>query len=162
MSHIETRYTVNGEVVSTDTTLLDAIESALPAKDNDALGNEYSCTRSDVPDSDKERLSARMTFTAVEFELDDGTTITPKAAAESVYQAVVTHDLAAHADDWAVRLYRSPEGGVLTSDVQAWYEEDPTRQPEREVEQPDGSTTTEQYVPSAFDPENHIIKEVTG
>lgn len=151
MTHIDLRYTVQGSIETTDQTLLDAIEDALPADNDEALGNEYSLTRTDVPDSDKERLSARMTFTAEEFELEDGTVVTPKEAAESVYQNVVSHDLASKADNWQIKLYRSPEGGVLASDVQAWYEENPNEKPTDD----DG----EAYIPSSWNPENHVLKE---
>lgn len=188
MSHINLRYTVQGSIVSTDTDLLDAIESALPAEGTVVLGDEYSINRvSDSPDlgDGEKQISARMTFApdGDEFAVENGTTkkvvesdagdgeilrenatdiFGPQGAADTVFTQVKNHDLASKAEGWELQLYRSPQGGVLASDVQAWYEEDPTRQPEREVEQPDGSTTTEQYVPSAFDPQNHIIKEVTG
>ncbi len=65
MSHIDLRYTVNGSIVSTDTTLLDAIESALPTEGEVVLGDEYQINRlSDSPDLDdnEERITARMTF----------------------------------------------------------------------------------------------------
>lgn len=65
MTHIDLRYTVQGSIVSTDTSLLDAIESALPAEGEVVLGDEYQINRlSDSPDLDdtEERISARMTF----------------------------------------------------------------------------------------------------
>lgn len=155
MSHIDLRYTVQGSIVSTDATLLDAIEDALPADDAEALGNEYSVTRTDVEDSEKERLSGRMTFTADSFELEDGATVSPREAAESVYQDIVNHDLAAKADNWKVKLYRSPEGGVLAEDVRKWYQEDESRQPTRTDE--DGIEVS--YIPSSWNPNNHVLKE---
>lgn len=178
MSHIDTRYTVRGSIETSDSTLLDTIEAELPDEDDVTLGDEYTVSRTDVEEKDGvEVLSARMTFASDgdEFAVENGTTkevvesdagdgqilrenatdiFGPQGAADTVFTRVKNHDLASKADNWELQLYESPQGGVTAEQVQAWYEEDPTRQPTDE----DGN----QYVPSAFDPENHIIKEVTG
>lgn len=185
MTHLETRYVVNGRIESTDTALLDEIQAALPEEDDAVLGNEYSVSRSAVRDADgnetgAEVMSGRMTFApdGSEFTRDsDGNTLVvvesnprdgevskanvddadifgPEQAAQAVFDGIVNTDLAGKADGWRVWMYESPEGGVTVSDVQEWYESDKARQPEDE----DG----EKYVPSSFNPENHILVEETG
>ncbi len=173
MSHIDTRYVVNGRIESDDTTLVDTIEKELPNEGDPVLGNEYDLSRSPVLDEDGnetnvEVLSSRMTFApdGSEFTVDaDGNIIEvkdssnydsadifgPAEAAQQFYQTIVTHDLAAKADGWRVWVYRSPEGGVTAEDVRAWYKEDMDRQPLNEDGEP--------YVPSNFDPHNHVLKE---
>jgi hypothetical protein len=217
MSQIDTRYTVAGHIESTNTTLLDAIQSALPAEGDVVLGDEYSVSRTDVDDSNAERLSARMTFAPDddEFAISDGTTkhvveldadeeivttdadeeivttddgervvktdfgeipvdsygranevlrsevtdiFGPKTAAMNLYQEVANADLAGKADNWELQVYESPQGGVLASDVKEWYEEDESRQPTRTDE--DGNEV--KYVPSSFDPQNHVIQQTSG
>ena len=184
MSHIDPRYVVKGRIESENTELLDTIESELPDEGDPVLGNEYDLSRSPVlndesNETDAEVLSGRMTFAPDdrEFTLDaDGNIIEvedssnydsadifgPAEAAQQFYQTIVSHDLAEKADGWRVGVYQSPEGGVTASDVKEWYEADETRQPEREVEQPDGTTSTEKYIPNSFDPTNHIVVEETG
>lgn len=180
MTH-ETRYVINGRIESTDSTLLDTIESELPDEGDTVLGNEYDLSRSSVLDDEgnetgAEVLSGRMTFApdGSEFTLDADGNITevedssnydsanifgPAEASQQFYQTIVSHDLAAKADGWRVWVYQSPEGGVTASDVRDWYEADESRQPTRTVEQDDGTTTEESYVPSSFDPQNHKIME---
>jgi len=208
MSHIDTRYTVAGHIESTNTTLLDAIQSALPEEGDIVLGDEYTVSRTDVEDSNAERLSARMTFSpdGDEFAVENGTTkhvveldadeeivetddgervvktefdeipvdsygranevlrsevtdiFGPKQAAMNLYQEVANADLANKADNWELQVYESPQGGVLASDVKAWYEADESRQPTRTDE--DGNEV--KYVPSSFDPQNHVIQQTSG
>jgi hypothetical protein len=181
MSNIDTRYTVRGNIESTDTTLLDAIESALPAEGDIVLGDEYRISRSDVQNSNAERLEARMTFAPDddEFAVENGTTkkvvesdagdgeilrsnatniFGPKTAAMNLYQEVANADLADKADNWKLQVYESPQGGVLASDVKEWYEADESRQPTRTDE--DGNEV--KYVPTAFEPSNHVITETSG
>jgi hypothetical protein len=205
---IDTRYTVAGHIESTDTSLLNAIQSALPAEGDVVLGDEYNVSRTDIDDSSAEQLSARMTFApdGDEFAISDGTTkkvieldsdeeivetddgervvktefdeipvdsygqpnevlrsevtdiFGPKTAAMNLYQEVANADLAGKADNWELQVYESPQGGVLASNVKAWYEADESRQPTRTDE--DGNEV--KYVPSSFDPQNHIVKEVSG
>lgn len=156
------RYVVSGQIVSSDSTLLDTIESELPTEDDIILGNEFSKSRK--PETDEsgtetgnEILSARMTFAAEDVELQDGTIVTSKESATSLFNAVVSADLATKASGWTVRLYRSPEGGVTVSDVREWYESHPDEQPTREA--PDESE--EPYVPNRWNPNNHVLMEET-
>jgi hypothetical protein len=163
MSHLDVRYCVNGRIVSSDKTLLDKIESALPDEDNVILGNEYSQNRTtsreanDLADG-HERLSARMTFAGESKTLPDGTEITPKQAATELFNTVASDELAQQADNWSVELYRTPEGAIRSKDVRAWYEADESRQPTRTLE--DG--TEEKYAPSSFDPSHHIVQKQSG
>jgi hypothetical protein len=82
----------------------------------------------------------------------------PKTAAMNLYQEVASSDLAGKANNWELQVYESPQGGVLASDVKAWYEADESRQPTRSDE--DGNEV--KYIPSSFDPSNHVIKETSG
>jgi len=82
----------------------------------------------------------------------------PKQAALGLFNAVANHDLATKASGWDLQVYRSPQGGVRASDVQAWYEADETRQPTRTDE--DGNE--ESYVPSGWQPEHHIVASESG
>lgn len=73
MSHLETRYVVNGRIESDDTALLDTIETELPNEDSLLLGNEYNLNRSPVLDAEgnetgTEVLSGRMTFASDDTE----------------------------------------------------------------------------------------------
>ncbi len=81
----------------------------------------------------------------------------PKQAALGLFDAVASHDLASKAEGWELQVYRSPQGGVLASDVQVWYEEDESRQPTRTDE--DGNEVS--FVPSQWSPEHHTITEVS-
>jgi hypothetical protein len=145
---------VRGEIVSTDADLLDTIESSLPDETDVILGAECSENRVSASDANdlntgEERLSARMTFAGEPQEVD-GQTVTPKAAANDLIDTVVSHDLAARAEDWGVAMYQTPEGAVRTGDVQAWYEANPKKQPDSE--DPDSG------VPKSWDPENHVVR----
>ncbi len=193
MSHIDLRYTVQGSIVSTDTSLLDMIESALPAEGTVVLGDEYNINRvSDSPDlgANEEQLSARMTFApdgdefaddsngvpklvvdegsdtdadgnpvpaeheVLRSNVSDAEMYGPKQAAMGLFNAVANHDLASKAEGWDLQVYRSPQGGVRASDVQAWYEAHPDRQPTDE----DG----ESFVPSGWNPEHHTVAFDSG
>jgi hypothetical protein len=140
---------MRGEIVSTDTDLLDTIESQLPDETDVILGREYSQNRvsaSDANDLDtgQERLSARMTFAGEPREVN-GQTVTPKQAANDLIDTVLSHDLATRAENWTVAMYRTPEGAVRQKDVQAWYEANPEQQPGSEV-------------PDSWNPEAHIVR----
>lgn len=53
----------------------------------------------------------------------------------------------------ALRLYRTPLGGVTVQEVREWYENNPGEQPTDDDGEP--------VVPSNWDPMNHLIDEVT-
>jgi hypothetical protein len=166
MSHLDVRYCVNGRLTSSDTTLLDQIESALPDENDVILGREYSQNRTTSSEdtdlaSGEERLSARMTFAGESTTLDDGSELTPEQAATNLFDTVASDELGQQADNWSLELYRTPEGAIRSEDVQAWYEADATRQPTRAVEQ-DGQTVEEKYVPSSFDPSHHSVQNQSG
>jgi hypothetical protein len=148
--HIDVRYCIRGEVQTDDSKLLDTIESELPNASEVTLGAEYSANRiaeaEDLADRE-ERLSARMTFAGESKEVN-GTTVTPHGAAKQVFTKLTTHNLASKASDWYVEMYRTPEGAVTADNVQAYYEEYPDEQPT------DGNG--ESYVPSSWDPTNHV------
>jgi hypothetical protein len=118
--------------------------------------------------------------------VDESTIFGPAGAATNLFNAVTTHDLASKASGWNVRVYRSPEGGVTSDDVQEWYEADESRQPRDQDSEPveeeqlvtddngdpildaDGNEQYEtvqvqpKYVPNTFDPSNHVIAEDSG
>jgi hypothetical protein len=146
------RYCVRGKIVSTDTDLLNTIESQLPDETDVILGREYSQTRvsageTDNLDTGQERLSVRLSF-AGEPQEKNGQTMTPKAAANDLIDGIISHDLAARASNWEVELYRTPEGGVRKRDVREWYEAHPE-------EQPDGEG------PTSWNPEHHVERRET-
>jgi hypothetical protein len=149
---LDIRYCVRGEIVSTDTDLLDTIESQLPDETDVILGTEYSEIRvsasaSNNLDTGQERLSGRMTFSSEPRE-KNGQTVTPKQAANDLIDTVVSHDLASRPANWEIELYRTPEGGVRKRDVQAWYEAHPEEQPDDEV-------------PTSWNPEHHVDRRET-
>lgn len=151
---MDIRHCVGGSITTTDTDLLDAIETELPDESGVLLGAEYEHTRTENDDG-SETLRARMTFASDDTEVErNGTVVTPRKAAGKLFQSVVTHDLASRADNWEVRQYRTPEGAVLARDVREWYEANPSEQPVDEDGEP--------YVPDTFDPLNHVINEQTG
>jgi len=164
MSHLDIRHVVSGRIVCEDSAVLDQIESALPNEGDVTLGNEFTKTREPETDDDgnetgSEVLSARMTFAPAGKEVldDDGNvidTIDPKQAASDLFQQVASSDLANQAENWELRHYRSPEGGVTVDDVQEWYENHPSEQPTDEE--------GESYVPTTFDPSTHTIGETSG
>jgi hypothetical protein len=150
--HLDIRYCVDGEIVSTDTTLLDEIESSLPDETDVILGAEYSQNRVSSNDSDdldtgQKRISARMTFSG-EPQEKNGQKVTPKAAATVLVDNIVSHDLAGKAENWEIKIYRTPEGAIQKRDVQAWYEAHPEEQPDGEV-------------PTSWNPENHVDRRET-
>jgi len=161
MSELDIRHVVSGRIVSEDSALLDQIEIALPDQDDVVTGNEFDKTRR--PDTDEdgtktgaELLSARMTFVPDGKEVldDDGNVIDPKQAASDLFQQVANSDLANQAQNWELRHYRSPEGGVTVDDVREYYESNPTEQPTDEDDKA--------YIPSSWDPEHHVLNETTG
>jgi len=164
MSHLDIRHVVQGRITTDDGQLLDQIEQALPSEDDVTLGNEFGKTRRPETDDNgnetgNEMLSARMTFAPDGKEVldDDGNvidTIDPKQAASDLFQQVANSELADKAENWELRHYRSPEGAVTASDVQAYYENNPNEQPA------DGDG--EPYVPSSWDPANHIVDETSS
>jgi hypothetical protein len=153
MGHIELHDHVTVEITSTDTDLLDDLEAELPADDADSVGPEYDGPNrvSDGPDlnTDEERLSARVTFVDTE---DNGTTTTSADHATDLYDRLTGYDLVG---GYEIRHYESPVGGVLASDVRAYYEELP------ESERPTDADG-EPYVPSAWDPSNHTVSLTEG
>lgn len=150
--HLDIRYAVRGTVQTDDSALLDTIESELPDESEATLGAEYGANRTaEGPDlaEGEERLSARMTFSGDSTDVN-GTTVTPQEAANQVFTQVTTHDLASKASDWYVDMYRTPEGAVISDNVQAYYEAHPDEQPVDE--------DSEAYVPSYWDPTNHVVQ----
>lgn len=181
MTHIELRHTVRGEIVSTDSTLLDQIESVLPSENGVTLGDEYNIDRNSVGLEDgTERIVARMTFAPDGDEFADDSNGVPKKvvdsdagedeilrsnvsdsdiygpseAAASLFSTVESSDLANKADRWELRHERSPQGGVIYEDLRKWYAEDESRQPTDE----DGDS----YIPGEFKTDNHVITETSG
>jgi hypothetical protein len=149
---VDIHYCVKGEIVSTDSDLLDTIESQLPDETDVILGTEYSETRVSASDADnldtgQERLTARMTFSG-EPQEKTGQTVTPKAAANELIDAIISHDLAANAENWEIELYQTPEGGVRRKDVREWYKSHPEQQPDGEV-------------PDSWDPKHHVVRRET-
>lgn len=181
MTHLDVRHVVQGRVISSDTAFLDSIQTELPDRDGVTLGSEFAVSRTAVIDVDAEQLTARMTFAddgsefadvngvtkrVVDRESTDESTVSrsdvsdadifgPATAARRLFETVASSDLAANADDWELRLYRSPEGAVTSEQVQQWYESHPSEQPTQTLD--DGST--ESFVPSAWNPEHHIIEQ---
>jgi|APHM01.1.fsa_nt_gi hypothetical protein len=149
---LDVRHCVSGRIESTDTALLDAIQTELPDESNVMLGAEYTETRRPLEEGDGEELYARMTFTA-ESQTVDGTEVTPEQAATQLYQSVASADLATKADGWQLRLYRTPEGAVRQGDVREWYEAHPDKQPTDE----DGNAV----IPDAWDPAEHTLDEAS-
>jgi hypothetical protein len=124
----------------------------LPDETDVILGAEYSQNRVSASDSDdldtgQERLSARMTFASEPREVN-GQTVTPKGAANSLIDAIISHDLAANAENWEIELYQTPEGGVRRKDVREWYEDHPKQQPDGEA-------------PDSWDPKHHVVRRET-
>jgi len=163
MSHLDTRHVVAGRIVCEDSAFLDQIEQALPDEDDVALGNEFDKTREPETDEDgnetgNEVLSARMTFAPDGKEVldDDGNvidTIDPEQASSDLFEKVANSDLANQAQNWELRHYRSPEGGVTADDVRAYYERNPGDRPTDEDGEP--------YVPSLWDPDHHTFDETS-
>ena len=58
------------------------------------------------------------------------------------------------ADEYEVRHYKSPLGGVTRSEVETWYENHPDEQPTDDE--------GEAYIPSAFDSGRHVVDETSG
>jgi hypothetical protein len=119
-----------------------------------------------APDGDEFAVENGTTKHVVESNAGDGEILRsnatnifgPKTAAMNLYQEVANADLAGKADNWELQVYESPQGGVLASNVKAWYEADESRQPTRSDE--DGNEV--KYIPSSFDPSNHIVTETSG
>lgn len=146
MAHINIRHCVRGTVVSTDGTVLDSVEAELPAEDADDLGNEYSNSRqAEVDDSGAETGAEVVSFRVTFDSTSAGVT-----AAEDLYATLTGLDLSG-ADSYELVCYETPEGAVRADDVRQYYEENPDEQPTDQ----DG----ESYVPSSWDPANHIVAE---
>jgi len=138
---IDVRYCVQGTITTSDTALVDQIETALPSKDSPRVGGEYTVSR-DTNDDGTETLRARTSF---------ADSAQGQARAEYLYEQITNSDLAQRADNWAVLLYRTPEGGVRPDGVREWHRIHPDQQPLTD----DGAS----YIPTAWDPAQHTIKE---
>lgn len=152
-AHIDVRHAVRGTVRTTDSDLLDTIESAVTEDVPDTLlGAEFECNRHAPEDADEdvEELTARLTFAADSTEID-GEEVTPEDAAYDLYDSILAHDLAEKAEDWELQVYRTPEGGVYHKDVQKYYEAHPDEQPTDD----DGNS----YVPSSWDSSHHVVSQ---
>jgi hypothetical protein len=131
---LDVRYALNGAVTSTDTALLDTIEAELPDLTHDLLGDDLTVSRTDNDDG-SETLTATLRFapdgTEATVEHPDGTTVThtPETYARAVFEQIKTHELAHRTTEWHLRFYRAPQGGVLASDVRAYYEANPDLAP---------------------------------
>jgi len=114
MSHLTLHHVVRLAVETTDTTLLDSLETTVADVPVDVRGPEVDPpTRTDVRDSDATRLTARVSFSAD----SDG-----EQAASDLYAALTAHDLPS---DATVQHYRSPVGLTDTQDVREWHADDP-------------------------------------
>jgi len=114
MSHLTLHHVVRLAVETTDTDVLDSLETTVTDVPADVRGPESDGpTRTDTDDSDTTRLTARVTFVADA----DGET-----AASDLYDALVAHDLPA---DATVRHYQSPVGLADAQDVREWHADDP-------------------------------------
>ncbi len=129
-------------------------------------GDEFADDRNGVPklvvdegsDTDVDDNPVPAEHEVLRSNVSDTEMYGPKQAALGLFNAVANHDLATKASDWELKVYRSPQGGVLASDVQAWYEAHPDRQPTRTDE--DGNE--ESYVPSGWQPEHHTVAFDSG
>jgi len=141
------------DVTTTDTDLLDALESDLPGADAPETGPEYDGPQrvTDAPDleSGEERLAARVSFVCDPVEVD-GTTYDGPTAAADLYDRLTAYALPTGA---TVRHYKSPVGGVSRQEVAAWYDAHPEEQPTDDDGEP--------YVPASWSPENHIVDETS-
>jgi len=113
MSHLTLHHVVRLRVETTDTALLDSLETTVSDVPAEVRGPETDGPRRTdvVRDSVETRLTARVTFTTG----DDG-----KQAAADLYDALVAHDLPA---DASLMHYRSPVGLVNAADVREWHED---------------------------------------
>jgi hypothetical protein len=78
----------------------------------------------------------------------DGSDVSPKQAAKKLFETVLSSDLSGQADDWELKLYRTPEGLVRSRDVQAWYRNHPDARPT--------DVSGESFVPTSWNPQHHI------
>ncbi|RDZ53110.1 hypothetical protein C5C07_15355 [Haloferax sp. Atlit-4N] len=151
MSHFELHHVVTLTVES-DPDTLDALQSELPADDSPAVGPEYdgpqrTTTEEDDSLSDgEERLTARVTFVSGTIDVD-GTTYDGATEAADLFDRLA----AAVPSGATLTHYRSPTGGVTSSDVQAWYEDHPEEQPTDD--------NGDAFVPSSWDPSRHVVDQ---
>jgi len=112
MSHLTLHHVVRLRVETTDTDVLDSLETTVTDVPSEVRGPETDGpTRTDVRDSEQTRLTARVTFA-------DGS----EQAASDLYDALVAHDLPA---DATVHHYQSPVRLADAQDVREWHAEDP-------------------------------------
>jgi len=146
MTHLETHPVVSIRVETDNGALLDDLESEFPATDDAAVGPEHvgptRITEVDGLPENEERLVAR-----VAYEIGED------AAAASLYDTIIGYDLSA-ASTYEVRHYKSPVGGVSADDVRQYYREHEAKQPTDEDGDP--------YVPSSWDPSNHVVDETSS
>lgn len=153
MSHLELEHHVRLEVVSTDMELLNSLESEFPDADSAQVGDEYSGpSRRAVEDSEAKRLTAGVVFQTTYTE-DQSVQQHAETYAENLYDALTNYDLS-QTESYQIRHYQSPTGGVTIDAVREFYEENSDLQPTDE----DG----EAYIPNSFNPERHIVNEVTS
>lgn len=154
--HLDVQHHVKVDVTSSDSTVLDSVESALPEVSADEVGPEYDGPQRSNSSPElaegEERLVSRVVLQTT-YDSNGGVHTYAETHAQNLYDTLTSYD-ASRASSFTIRHYESPTGGVTADDVRAFYEENPDLQPTDE----DG----EAYVPSSFDPTNHIIAEENG
>jgi hypothetical protein len=158
MTHLDIHPVVALDVTASDAALLDTLADLLPTRDEPYVERElhetrFNPTEDERLDDGEERHLARVSFISgkITVEADDGSTTEYNGSDEaaSLFAALTSEDLA-NAKGF-IRHYRSPLGGVSPKEVREWYESNPDEQPTDE--------SGESYVPTSFDPSNHIVDE---
>lgn len=134
-------------VRDSDADLLDRVADELPADDAEGVGPEYDGPeRHVIPDTDLEVLDARVSYEATENTADSD-------LAADLYVRLSAMDLSG-ADEYRIRHYRSPTGGVTPQEVQDWYADHPDQRPFDD----EGET----YTPTSWSADRHVVNETQG
>jgi len=150
MTH-DIHHIVRLRVASADDQLLDDLEAEIPQAPNPAVEREYDVDRVELENEDGDKLYARIAFVDGEIEYDDGSTSDGPAEAADLFDRLNAYDLPADAE---LVQYESPIGGTTAAEVRSWYEDHPDDRPTNEDGEP--------YVPSSWDPSNHVVDETSG
>lgn len=150
MSHIDLKHVLNIRVYSESSSFLDAAEAHIDAVASEVYEErEYHITQGVEEERAEDGKVAQYVDVRVPY-------LSSEAQAALDAFDWVAGQMAEHssqvADGSYMRLYKSPTGGVTAQQVQAWYEEHPEEQPT--------DSEGEGYIPSSWQPENHIIEEL--
>jgi len=153
--HLNIQHHVKVNVTSSDSTVLDSVESALPEVGADEVGAEYDGAQRSNSSPElaegEERLVARVVLQTT-YDSNGGVHTYAETHAQNLYDALAAIDY--RNAEYECRHYKSPTGGIVQSQLEGYYDTNPGEKPVDD--------NGEAYVPTTWDPSRHVVSEVSS